>query len=113
MTEQSEKMLEAAAFLDDKIREAHGVTKDLRKLIREVKSLVEDEVRKLIQQEVTVQMGRLADETGKAMELATAKVYRRFDRLDRILMGNDRNGEPNLEEVAQEFVSLKRERGIT
>lgn len=75
------------------IREAHGVTKDLRAAVREAKqelrSLTEDEVAAQIQSEVSRQLEELSDRTREAVTAATQKVIAEFDRFGESLLGKE------------------------
>lgn len=75
------------------IREAHGVTKDLRAAVREAKqelrALTEDEVAAQIQSEVSRQLEELGDRTREAVTAATQKVIAEFDRFGESLLGKE------------------------
>ena len=86
------KRLEAA--MDESrelIREAHGVTKDLRAAVRdaraELRSLVTDGVASRIEAEVTQQLDELAQQTAQAIDDATKKVISEFDAFGETLLG--------------------------
>ena len=73
------------------IREAHGVTKDLRAAMRdaraELRSMIEDGVAARIEAEVSHQLAALAQQTAEAIEHATTKVISEFDTFGEALLG--------------------------
>ena len=86
------KRLEAAMDeCRELIREAHGVTKDLRAAVRdaraELRTLVTDGVASRIEAEVTQQLDELAQRTAQAIDDATKKVISEFDAFGEALLG--------------------------
>jgi hypothetical protein len=93
------------AALKAATREAHEVLRDLRTELRAVKQMldgiegrVQRAVGTLIDQQVAAQVSQLGETTEKAMRESVAKVGRTFDRLERILTGQEGDGRPPLEQ---------------
>ncbi|MGH3942485.1 MAG: hypothetical protein ACRDTG_28455 [Pseudonocardiaceae bacterium] len=82
------------------MREAHGVLKDLRREMAEHKAFIRQTVVETIRGEVALQIEILGKETERAVNAATAAVYREFDRITAILMGQE-DHQPTLEELAK------------
>lgn len=76
--------------LREELREARGVLKDLRretKTARELVPLLTDEA---FEAEVARQIGKLDATMKEAMKIATDKIFKSFDDLHAVLMGQDR-----------------------
>lgn len=104
------------AVLREATRQAHEALKDLRterraveQLVAGIEGRVQRAVADLIEAQVAEQVAALAKVTDKAMRDSVAKVERSFDRLERILTGQDDDGQPTLEEQ----IRAKLEAGLT
>ncbi|PZG49873.1 hypothetical protein C1I98_11195 [Spongiactinospora gelatinilytica] len=92
--------------LRELIREAHGVTKDLRQAVKDARQTIEHDVAQTMKAEVKGQVDELGEATATAMRNAVAKVGREFDRLEALFTGTDpqsrRAGKPPLENLIRE-----------
>ncbi len=96
-------LIEATAEAREVIREAHEVTKDLRREIAEAKAVIARDTAKEIEAAVADQLAALGEQTRKAMDASVAKVGKEIDRLMMISLGTDRQsrreGKPPVEEL--------------
>jgi hypothetical protein len=76
-----------ADALDERIREAHGVLKDLRREMREAKRIGPALAKAAVSEAVGKEIATLGVETRKAMDIAVDKVQQEFDRLTELLFG--------------------------
>ncbi|MCM8550045.1 hypothetical protein [Streptomyces sp. STCH 565 A] len=76
--------------LQEEIREAHGVLKDLRNEIKTARELVPLLTDEAFSAEVTKQVEELGAATKTAMDTAVERVFKKFDELQAMLMGEDR-----------------------
>ncbi|KPC86270.1 hypothetical protein ADL35_12365 [Streptomyces sp. NRRL WC-3753] len=76
--------------LREEIREAHGVLKDLRHEIKTARELVPLLTDEAFGAEVTKQVGELEAATKQAMDTAVDGIFKSFDELRAMLMGEDR-----------------------
>ncbi|MBZ6259738.1 hypothetical protein KVH22_29925 [Streptomyces olivaceus] len=76
--------------LQEEIREAHGVLKDLRNEIKTARELVPLLTDEAFSAEVTKQVEELGAATKTAMDAAVDRVFKKFDELQAMLMGEDR-----------------------
>jgi hypothetical protein len=76
--------------LREEIREAHGVLKDLRREIRDARELVPLLTDELFTAEVKKQVDALGAATDKAMGAAVEGVFAKFDKIQSILTGEDK-----------------------
>ena len=82
--------------LRDLIRQAHEATSDLRAVLREAKT-VRDSLPAAAEKAVSEQLGAeiktgldsFGEALNKAIDTGTAAVFRRFDRLEQMLLGED------------------------
>jgi phage shock protein A len=102
---QYEKIIEQ---LRDAAREARGVLGDLKRERREVEALIADattQANKTLDAFVLAQVTALGDRTKRAIDQAEAGVYKRFDKLTALLMGEENNDpRPSLEDLARTAV---------
>lgn len=96
--------------LRDLIRQAHEATADLRAVLREAKE-VRDSLPAAAEKAVAEKFGAAVqdgltsfhDALGTAIEDSTAAVYRRFDTIEKLLLGEDdksvRAGRPSIPEM--------------
>lgn len=93
--------------LRDLIRQAHEATADLRAVLREARAVrdslpaaAEKAVNEKIGAVVETGLASFHDALGTAIETGTAAVYRRFDTIEKLLLGEDdksvRAGKPSL-----------------
>ncbi|RBQ21569.1 hypothetical protein DP939_02335 [Spongiactinospora rosea] len=106
------------AELRELVREAHGVTGDLRKAVKDARRTVESDIAQTMEAEVKRQVAELGEVTAEAMRNSVAKVGREFDRLEAIFLGADpqskRKGRPPLEDLIREHLnSTRSQRGDT
>lgn len=97
MSDQTTKAEAAADQLRAETRIAHEALKDLRALIREGNELVdritaaaEVAVDERVVPVVTAKLEELGAQTRKAMDESVAKVGTEFERLERILLGEEK-----------------------
>ncbi|GGN47523.1 hypothetical protein [Streptomyces fuscichromogenes] len=91
MTEPSiEKLTQIRDELQEEIREARGMLKDLRRETKEARELVPLLVDELFQAEVKKQVDQLGTATKEAMDAAVKRVFAKFDELGQYVMGEDR-----------------------
>ena len=74
-------------------REAHAAIKDLRQAIKEARTLINTEIKKIIEDEVAKGLAEYSDTIKNAMKDATDKVFQEFNKLERIFLGTDGSGE--------------------
>jgi ABC-type transporter Mla subunit MlaD len=104
-----DKLVAATADARDVIREAHGVTRDLRHVITEARHLIGSGVEEALQEKLGAAVKEAVDGLGKAtrkaMEESVDKVNRQFDELAAVLTGTDRKsrraGKPGLDELIE------------
>lgn len=102
-----ERLVAATEDAREVIREAHGVSRDLRQMITETRQLIasgtEEAMRERLNAEVKEAVDALGRETEKAMRAAVERVSQKFDGLAAILTGTDRQarrqGKPPLEDL--------------
>ncbi len=104
---------------DDKLSElkesitlANQVLKDLKQERKRAEELIKDFVVKLekdIGAELVKQLDELGKATQNAMDAATARVFRKFDELAAIMMGEDKHSKdtPSIPELIRYRESLK------
>jgi hypothetical protein len=96
--------------LRELIRQAHEATQDLRAAMKEAAALrdslpaaAEQAVSEKFRAEVESGLVSFHDALGKAIEDATAAVYRRFDTIEKLLLGEDdksaRAGKPSIPQM--------------
>lgn len=79
-------------------REAHEVLKDLKRARRELVELVETKATDVFNGVVRAEVQELTTAIKKATNEATAKVFKRFDKITALITGDDLK-EPSLEEI--------------
>lgn len=98
--------------LRDVLREAHAAIKDMRHLLRQadaaravIETMVAKQIEEGIKTEVDKGLDEYRDSLNKAIDNATEAVYRRFDTIADMLLGETkaakRKGEPSLADYAQ------------
>ena len=91
-----EELPERLIELRGLIRQAHEATSDLRAVVREAKA-VRDSLPAAAEKAVTEQLGAevkagldsFGKELDKAIEVGTRAVFKRFDRIEQLLLGED------------------------
>lgn len=122
LDEYIEKLAEVRDGLEEKIQVAHGQTKDLTHLLRELDAvvkraehfldaLIKEKLEDVIEKEVTRQLKELGDAVAKEMEESVDKVGREFNRLERIFTGKEHAGQTPLEFSIQK--ARERDLGLT
>jgi hypothetical protein len=96
------------------IQEGHGVVKDLERLLKEARKVRDD-----LPEAVNAKIGEAVDtglteykaELAKAIDEATERVYRRFDVLTEICLGQDpksvRDGQTTVPDLLRDFIATK------
>jgi hypothetical protein len=104
--------------LRDLIRQAHEVTSDLRAVLREARA-VRDSLPAAAEKAVSEQLGTEIkaglDSFGKALDRAvdegTAAVFRRFDKIEKLLLGEDpkavRAGKPSIPQMLETIAAVE------
>jgi hypothetical protein len=96
--------------LRDLIRQAHEATTDLRAVLKEARAMrdslpaaAEKAVSEKFSAEVASGLVSFHDALGKAIDDATQSVYRRFDTIEKLLLGEDdksvRAGKPSIPQM--------------
>jgi dsDNA-binding SOS-regulon protein len=106
-----DQMLEIEERLKNLITDARGVLKDLKAEKQSVVKYIAAEPKRLIEEEVTKQLGIFGKQTEKAMHDSFNKVISEFDKLrDLLLKGKDKTG-PDLETMIRAKVERDKEIG--
>lgn len=98
---------EEIAALKEMTRVAHEALADLKRARKEAQEFVAttlDTIKEMMQGAAAKEVATLGDATTKAIDEATATVFRRFDRLENMLLGDGKRREP-MEELVQKFVA--------
>jgi hypothetical protein len=102
---------ELAEHLEEIVKEAHGVLKDLRIETRQARRLMPMIVTSMIRKQVHEQIEALGKETEVAIRIAVERVNKTFDDLGKILLGTDKKsrqeGMQPLPEVIQDIANGK------
>ena len=104
--------------LRDLIRQAHEATRDLRAVLREAKAVrdslpaaAEKAVTEKFQAEVQSGLASFQDALDKAIEDGTQAVFRRFDRIEKLLLGEDdksvRAGKPSIPQMLETIAAVE------
>jgi DNA anti-recombination protein RmuC len=100
-----DRLIAAQASCDQSVRQAHEAIKDLKQLHREVQETIKswkDTAEAIFNVQVRTEGEKLAQAVKIAIEDATNRVYKRFDKIAAILMGQDKGGTgPDLETLAR------------
>jgi F0F1-type ATP synthase membrane subunit b/b' len=96
---------EEIAALEAATRKAHEAIKDLRATMKEAKEFIDNEISQVFERQVTTQVEGLEKATKRAIDISTAKVFSRFDRIAALLLG-DKTQEP-LEDLAKRAMEAK------
>jgi hypothetical protein len=105
--------LDDARELREASREAHEATKDLRaamrdgkQLLQEIRSAAKMAVDEALKPEIERHVKELSDSVKKTTDLATQDVFKRYDTIVEMLMGEDRasrrQGKPSVPEMIDE-----------
>lgn len=91
------------------IREAREVLKDLRAEIKEARTLVPLLTDDLFEQEVRKQVAELGRVTEQAMDASVKRVIAKFDKLAKILMGEEHSqrSKPSIPEIIDGIARAK------
>lgn len=83
------------------IREAREVLKDIRAEIKEARTLIPLLTDELFEVEVRKQIAELGRATEKAMDASVERVIAKFDKLSKILMGEEHSqrSQPSIPEI--------------
>lgn len=96
-----------AEELREVIREANEVLRDIkqeRKLLKELIDSVAPDVRAMILERVETELAAFSETVEKKVDESTDKIARRFDTLERLLLGLPGNVKrPALEEVVESY----------
>ena len=104
--------------LRDLIRQTHEATRDLRAVLREAKAVrdslpaaAEKAVTEKFNAEVEAGLASFHDALGKAIEDATQAVFRRFDTIEKLLLGEDdksvRAGKPSIPQMIETIAAVE------
>ena len=91
----------AGAELREITRRSHEAARDLKEAVKEARALmpsIHDELRERISADVERQLRDMGEEIGKARDMAVETTNKAFDKLARILHGDDDAG-PTIEEI--------------
>lgn len=103
---------EVTLELRDAIQEAHGLLKDLKQSKRDIDRFVSPGIDDRLEAEVKKQLGHLTEATNKAIVDSTQAVFKRFDKLSALLMGEENDGKPTIEELVKQKMELERDKTI-
>lgn len=101
------KVEQVTADLRAAIQEAHGLLKDIKQAKRDIDEYVCPGIDNRLEAEVKKQLNLLNEATGKAIDSATEAVFKRFDKLTALLMGEE-DSRPTVDELIQQKVELER-----
>jgi hypothetical protein len=104
--------------LRDLVRQAHEATSDLRAAIRDARTLrdtlpavAEKAVSEQVQAEVESGLESFGRALDKAIEDGTQAVFRRFDRLEKLFLGEDprsvRAGKPSIPQMLETIAAAE------
>jgi hypothetical protein len=104
--------------LRDLIRQAHEATRDLRAALREAQAMrdslpaaAEKAVSEKFTAEVEAGLASFHDALGKAIEDGTQAVFRRFDTIEKLLLGEDersvRAGKPSIPSMIETIATAE------
>ena len=104
--------------LRDLIRQTHEATADLRAVLREAKAVRDSlpaAAEKAVSEQVQAEIKTGLDEFGKALDQAietgTQAVFRRFDKIERLLLGEDpksvRAGKPSIPQMLETIAAVE------
>lgn len=103
-----DKAILAITELRKAIQEAHGLLKDIKQSKRDIDEYICPGIDNRLEAEVKKQLNLLNEATGKAIDSSTQAVFKRFDKLAALLMGEDEPGKPTIEELVKQKVELER-----
>lgn len=104
--------------LRDLIRQAHEATSDLRAVLREARAVrdslpaaAEKAVSERFQAEVESGLESFGKALDKAIEAGTQAVFRRFDKIEQLLLGEDpksvRAGRPSIPQMLETIAAVE------
>jgi DNA-binding FrmR family transcriptional regulator len=104
--------------LRDLIRQAHEATADLRAVLRQAKAMrdslpaaAEKAVTEKFAAEVETGLESFGKALDKAVEDGTQAVFRRFDRIEQLLLGEDRRsvraGKPSIPQMIETIAAIE------
>ncbi|MFE2469761.1 hypothetical protein [Streptomyces mirabilis] len=106
--EPTEDLQQLRDELRELIREAHEVLKDLRAEKRDARELLPLLTDELFGAEVQKQVRAFTDVTKQAMDASVDRVFKKFDELQALLTGEDkqsrRKGKPSIPEMLASHV---------
>jgi hypothetical protein len=95
----SERITEARETLKD----LHNARRELEETARSSVNMITSATEKALKEVMPEYMKDLKGAVGKACDIATDKVFKRFDGLAAILMGEDDDGQETLTELVREW----------
>ncbi len=91
------------------LSESRGTLKDLREERQRTIKYIATEPGNTVAKEVSKQLEVMGKQTEVAMRRSVDKVLSEFDKLERILLGTDDDGKPDLFELARAKVTKDKE----
>lgn len=95
----------ATERLRETVREAHGVLRDLRKMKREMDAYygkAEASVDEILRGHVEAGIKQLTADVEKVTKNTSASIYKRFDKIMAVLMGDAQGEDENLDGLAHQ-----------
>lgn len=99
--------------LREATRLANEALKDLRierKAFQELVDSIRPETRKMVEEKITQELDDLTVQMKAGVDSAVEKVFKRFEKLENLILGGYSESRPALEVVAEAFVQKKAER---
>lgn len=104
--------------LRDLIRQAHEAVSDLRAVLREAKAVRDSlpaAAEKAVSEQINAEINAGLDSFGKALDKAidsgTSAVFKRFDRIEKLLLGEDarsvRAGKPSIPQMLETIAAVE------
>lgn len=87
--------------LREVIREANGVRKDLERVLKEARQFISNEVRSEIKRNANAAIEGMHQGVQEAMDEAVQRVFREFNKLEKLLLGDGKGGRPTIHEIAE------------
>lgn len=97
---------EAARALRETVAEADSLNKAIRAGETRLRRLADNEVAEILEAEVTRQLNAFGEITERSIKESEAAVFRRFDKLTNILMGEEHDGKPSISEMVDQMEAL-------
>lgn len=112
---KGEDLLEQLLAVEERLKglltESRGVLKDLREEKQRAVKYIATEPALTVAGEVTKQLEEMGKQTEKAMRDSVNRVFSEFDKLQKILLGTEDDGKPDLFELARAKVERDKEKG--